>query len=172
MNQITTEVKEIAQNKLQQYAEYLIADGVDRAALPGKLKLFLESTIHGYYQKEKEKECEIKNILAGIITKINNQKDGSGFDSKAEKIFYEILQKEKIPFEYQVKIGRYRVDYLIDGFLIFEGDGPHHAEQKEKDQARDKYLEKMGYEVIRLTWHVVALCLDETIDSIKKRIEK
>jgi len=73
-----------------------------------------------------------------------------GADSKAEGVVYFMLEDAGIDFEFQKKIGPYRVDYLINQTLILEIDGPHHKNQREYDQKRDEYLTQMGYEVVRV----------------------
>ena len=176
---ITQEIKEAAQTKMQEYAESLLASGVDRRDLPKKLDTYLKSRVNAFYQKEKEKSFEIGNIVTGIFKGLEKSFDSEEgvvcldpYDSKAEEIFSEMLLKANIPFNMQVKVGMYRVDYLFEDFLVFEGDGPHHAGQREYDEKRDKYLERMGYEVIRLPWNIVAMCPDEIIKGIKERLSK
>ena len=93
-----------------------------------------------------------------------------GADSKAEVVFYDLLSKNGIPFEFQVKIGNYRVDFLIKKYLVFEGDGPDHTLTKDYDDNRDKYLEKMGYKVFRSSWELVAQMPNRFIEVIKEEI--
>ncbi len=71
-------------------------------------------------------------------------------DSKAEGIVYFMLKDAGVSFQFQRQIGPYRVDFLINELIILELDGPHHKKQRGYDADRDKYLEKMGYEVVRV----------------------
>ena len=87
-------------------------------------------------------------------------------DSKAEAIFYELLQNSGTKFSFQHNIGPYRVDYLVMGFLIIEIDGPQH--DKNHDDKRDKYLRKMGYKIIRIPTWVLVSCPDAAIQEIKE----
>jgi len=90
-------------------------------------------------------------------------------DSKAEMIFYNLMQESKIKFLFQQAIGPYRADYLIMNFLVIEIDGPQHVQ--EKDDRRDKYLRKMGYKVIRIPIWVLASCPEAAIQEIKEAIK-
>jgi very-short-patch-repair endonuclease len=80
----------------------------------------------------------------------------SGYDSKIEAVLYKVFEQNNISFKFQYRIGPYRADYLIWGFLVVELDGPQHELQKEHDQRRDNYMEKMGYKILRTpTWVLV-----------------
>lgn len=105
--------------------------------------------------------------LKGVLWKtLERYKLKQSADSKAEMIFYSYLKKRGVPFKFQQKIGSYRVDYLIAGLVVFEGDGPHHSQQIEYDKDRDDYLKKQGYEVVRMRWTTIALNVDIVIDEI------
>lgn len=81
-----------------------------------------------------------------------NRKTNPIFESPTEAFFYKELIKSRIPFEYQVPIGRYRVDYLLkmnDKYLCIELDGGQHQQNQSYDYSRDKFLKEKGYEVIR-----------------------
>ena len=73
-------------------------------------------------------------------------------DSSAERIFLEMMRDERIPVRFHSKIGPYTVDYLVNGILVVELDGPRHARKKqiEKDEIRNRYLLRMGYKVLRV----------------------
>ena len=88
-------------------------------------------------------------------------------DSKAEFVFHELLRKAKIPFEFQVKIGKYRVDFVIADYLIFEGEGPCHILTGDYDKKRDEYLTGLGFKVFRISWELVAQLPSRIIDVIK-----
>lgn len=68
--------------------------------------------------------------------------------SKAEWIFGTDLKKDGFEFWYQYKIGPYTVDFLFDEFLVVEIDGPQHS--KKHDEKRDRYMKKLGYEILRI----------------------
>ena len=53
-------------------------------------------------------------------------------------------------FRRQAPIDRYIVDFCcVDERLIIELDGSQHLEQEEYDKERTKYLESLGYKVVR-----------------------
>lgn len=67
----------------------------------------------------------------------------------------------------QFQIGKYRVDFAFpEKMVVIECDGKEwHSseEQREKDKIRDKYLNDMGWEVIRLTGSDIYRNADEII---------
>jgi very-short-patch-repair endonuclease len=83
----------------------------------------------------------------------------------AEKKFKEKLEKQNIKFKDQWVIGMYIVDFLV-GNTIYELDGASHIGREEYDNNRTKYLNSLGYKVIRI--------LNQNVDSyiIKKSIQK
>jgi len=93
-------------------------------------------------------------------------------DSKAEIIFCNILYKNNIKFEFQKKIGPYKVDYLFDNNIILECDGPHHTHpvQVQHDKMRDSYIEKKGYKILRCDWDMVAAMTDDVIELLQNYI--
>lgn len=91
-------------------------------------------------------------------------------DSKIEGIFFDLLWRENIPFKFQYSIGPYRVDFLISDFLVFEIDGPQHKLTQERDKKRDKYIEKMGYEIMRMETWFITMDPEIVIDGIKEII--
>lgn len=92
-------------------------------------------------------------------------------DSKAELIFYELLTENKVPFKFQYKISPYRVDFLIQNWLVFELDRPGHRHTKAYDDRRDKYIEKLGYEVMRMPLSILVMSPELVIDEIKDRMK-
>ena len=86
--------------------------------------------------------------------------------SKAEWVFYGILSKNNIPFKYQYKIGPYIADFLINNFLVLEIDGPNH--NQDKDDRRDKYMGKMGYEILRIPLWIVCNSPTAIISELKE----
>ena len=58
--------------------------------------------------------------------------------TKAERIFYEILKKNKIPFKHRVKIEGREIDFIIGKYAI-EIDG------HEQSSKRNKWLLDLGY---------------------------
>ena len=124
---------------------------------------------------EAQKQAKIKRFYKPVEENLFQRSLQSlliGPDSKAEVVFYELLKKAKIPFEFQAKIGKYRVDFLIAKYLVFEGDGPSHITRGDYDKARDLYLAKMGYKVFRASWELVAQLPDRIIEVIKGDIKE
>jgi very-short-patch-repair endonuclease len=74
-------------------------------------------------------------------------------ETDAEKILWRYLRNRQCggyKFRRQVPIGSYVVDFLcIDARLVVELDGGQHAEAVAQDAERTKFLESLGYMVIR-----------------------
>ena len=68
----------------------------------------------------------------------------------------------------QYQIDRYRVDFFIKPKYVVELDGPQHnfPTQKTADKARDKRLDELGYEVIRIPLILFILEPDEVLKNI------
>ena len=91
-------------------------------------------------------------------------------------LWYEFLRAYPVRFQRQKMIGKYIADfYCAKAQLILELDGSEHYEdvQKEKDQQRTAYFNRIGIEVIRFSNRDVdqnfrGVC--ETIDfAVKKK---
>ena len=88
-------------------------------------------------------------------------------------VFYEILKENNIPFQFQYPIGPYIVDYLVKDFLALELDGPLHEKegQKAHDKRKDKYLNRMGYKVLRIPLLLLNIDQKAVIEGIKELIK-
>lgn len=72
-------------------------------------------------------------------------------------------------FLFQYIIGQYIVDFFCpDANLIIELDGGYHSEPQQvyHDEIRTKWLESMGYKVIRFTNEQVLFDIDNVLDTI------
>jgi very-short-patch-repair endonuclease len=70
-------------------------------------------------------------------------------------------------FRRQVPIGSYVVDFAcIEAKLIIDLDGGQHADSVTQDTDRTKYLESLGYEVIRFWNHEVIENISGIYDSL------
>lgn len=124
----------------------------------------VEAKVKNYYSETKFNLQTIKSIFKKRLIKPP--------ESKAEYIFYKKLIKEKISFKFQYKISPYRVDFLVNDFLIIEIDGPQHGTQKKYDKKRDQYLESYGYQVVRYPIWLIAMDVNAVINQIKEEIGK
>jgi very-short-patch-repair endonuclease len=68
----------------------------------------------------------------------------------------------------QQPIGPYIADFLsLEPKLIIELDGGQHAEQQEPDNQRTRYLQALGYRVLRFWNHEVLNDLDAVLEAIR-----
>jgi len=145
----------------------------------GQSRYEIKKAVQAYKQAKIQRFYQIKedgNVFLRLLEKLKTgrylQKPDGDIGSKAEIVFYDLLTKYKIPFEYQVNIGQYRVDFLINKYLVFEGDGPCHVLTKKEDTIRDKYLEKLGYKIFRASWELVSQLPMRFIEVIKEELEE
>ena len=77
-----------------------------------------------------------------------------------------------VNFRRQHAIGNYIPDFVcIEKKLIIELDGSQHLEQQEYDQERTKYLNSLGYKVIRFWNNEVTNNIDGVILAILHALE-
>ena len=70
-------------------------------------------------------------------------------------------------FRRQACIGEYIVDFVTYGCkVIVELDGSQHAQQVQYDNARTKWLESQGFEVVRFWNHEIFEELDAVLEKI------
>lgn len=160
MNRITKKLRSEFENKFLMIAQDLRDDGQDDYDIKKCFFDFVKQETFKFYRKRKEPKhigYSIKQILS---------KDA---DSKIELIYCEILRRESIKFKFQYKIGPFRADFLIGKSLVFEIDGPMH--DKKKDLRRDKYMEKLGYNVFRVPAWLASVSYRSVISEIKDMIK-
>lgn len=73
--------------------------------------------------------------------------------SKAEKILAEALKQRNIEYIQQKALGPYTVDFFLPPKIIVEVEGPFHLSdsRSERDIRRHKFLEEVGYVVLRIS---------------------
>lgn len=63
------------------------------------------------------------------------------------------LRSKEMELAMQVPIGRYRADFVVDGWLVVEIDGAAYHSSKEavaRDRERDRYMTGLGMTVLRI----------------------
>jgi very-short-patch-repair endonuclease len=77
----------------------------------------------------------------------------------AEKLLWNRLrnrQLENCKFRRQQAVGPYITDFLcLEPKLVIELDGGQHSTQMEQDEQRTRYLQSLGYRVLRFWNHEV-----------------
>lgn len=78
-----------------------------------------------------------------------------------------------VNFRRQHAIGNYIPDFVcIEKKLIIELDGSQHLEQKEYDEERTKFLNSLGYKVIRFWNHDVMNNMDGVILTMLRVLDE
>jgi very-short-patch-repair endonuclease len=71
-----------------------------------------------------------------------------------QQLLWDALRRHRVAgrqFRRQRPIGPYIADFLcVSARLVVEVDGPIHDHQRDDDEARDEYLEELGYTVLRI----------------------
>ncbi|GAF68528.1 unnamed protein product [marine sediment metagenome] len=160
MSRITTKLRRGFVDKFLPIGEQLRAEGHTDYEI---IKYY-----NGFVKAESIKLYRTKRGPQPIAIAIEaTLKDGP--DSKIEAIYYDLLLENQIPFEFQYKIGKFRADFLIDKWLVFEIDGPQH--DKAKDTFRDKFMERLGYEILRVPAWLASASHGAVISEIKDLYE-
>ncbi len=92
----------------------------------------------------------------------------------AERKLWVIIRNDQLEvnFRRQHAIGKYIPDFVcIEKKLIIELDGSQHLEQEEYDLERTKYLNSIGYKVIRFWNNEVTKNMDGVILAILHVLE-
>ncbi len=96
-------------------------------------------------------------------------------DPAAESILESVarvgLQEAGLEPEAQVRIGQFRVDFLLDGWLVMECDGSDHHSgpvEFESDRQRDSALATMGYRVLRFSYRQIVDAWPSTLRTIQR----
>ena len=80
-------------------------------------------------------------------------------------------QIQGFKFRRQQPIGPYIVDFAtFEKKLVIELDGGQHAMEREKDEERDVWFKKEGYEVLRFWDNEVFENLDGVLEVIKNKL--
>ena len=100
-------------------------------------------------------------------------KENRRFMTEAESALWKYLKGNALGHKFlrQHIIGDYIVDFFCrDRQLVIEVDGGYHSErtQHEDDAVRQKWLEEMGYKVIRFSNEAILVDIKTTIDTIIK----
>ena len=92
----------------------------------------------------------------------------------AERKLWALIRNDQlgVNFRRQHAIGNYIPDFVcIEKKLIIELDGSQHLEQEEYDEERTKYLNSLGYKVIRFWNNEVTNNIDGVILAILHAME-
>ena len=87
-----------------------------------------------------------------------------------QRLWYYLRAKrfENIKFKRQVPIGDFIVDFVSKkNKIIIELDGSQHMEQVDYDKNRTKYLENLGYKIIRFYDNDIIENIDGVLETIK-----
>jgi very-short-patch-repair endonuclease len=93
-------------------------------------------------------------------------------DTEAEIAFKHLLEQNSIEYQQEVIIGKFRVDFIING-EVYEINGGYHnsKKQRKKDKTRATYILKKGYEITEITNKQVFQCQNKEI-SLEELLEK
>jgi very-short-patch-repair endonuclease len=165
METLTREtIQKIQQNLRKEFlpfAEQLRAEGQSDDDITHALRRYYEAKKKAFFKKTSD-STDFNHIL-------NTYKS----NSKIEGRFLFLLDEYGIKLRFQYPIGPFRVDYLVDDFLILELDGPTHntKEGKAKDRRRDQYLESLGYKIFHISTELLIMAHEAVLSAIKEIVE-
>jgi very-short-patch-repair endonuclease len=164
-NQITTKLHKQFADKFVPVGEELRAEGMSDSYIIKAYNNLIKAETRKFYRAQHEPTSLKTSILSSI-----QEISGKSADSKIELYYCDFLNEAHIPFEFQYKIGKFRADFLIAKWLVFEIDGPLH--DKDKDAFRDKYMRGLGYDVFRVPAWLASVNHEAVIEEIKELINQ
>lgn len=90
-------------------------------------------------------------------------------------LWYDFLKGYSLTFRRQKQFGIFIVDfYCAKARLVIELDGSQHYEDqgRQKDRARDDYLEGLGFHVLRISNADIDLHFEEICELIDREVSK
>ncbi|MBT6312256.1 MAG: endonuclease domain-containing protein [Alphaproteobacteria bacterium] len=109
--------------------------------------------------------------MEGKLKKLARARELRRNQTDAERKLWYLLQNRKLgglKFRRQMPVGCYYADFLCaERWLIVEVDGgQHNGDERTRDEARTKELNRIGYQVIRFWNHEVLQNLDGVGEAI------
>jgi very-short-patch-repair endonuclease len=109
-----------------------------------------------------------RNLVNQLITVARKMRSEQ---TAAEKRLWHHIRERQLSgykFRRQQVIDRFIVDfYCSEAKLIIEVDGEIHLKQKEQDKARDRFLQEIGYQVIRFSNQDIQNNLPFVLDKVQ-----
>ena len=162
MNENTEKLKaEIINTFTEEFGDKVPAK--NKGKIQKYLSIYMRQKQAAYYQ-------EPDYSFAGLKDEILRHIDEARADSKAEMVMWDALTYAEINFEFQYQIGPFRVDFLIDGWLVFELDGPLHVLNPQYDERRKKYIEGKGYKVLCAPLWTAFYDKQSIVETIKEQL--
>ena len=158
--EIIKNLRESAEKTLEPLTLQMMNVGASRYDIDRAIQNYITVKIREFYQKANDPQ-----LFKDILNITPRQ------ESKAELSVAMILDENGIKYQYQYTIGNYRVDFLLGDCLVLEIDGPYHAQQSDYDKRRDEYMERMGYEVLRIPIRLFAIDPDSVVKQLKEEID-
>jgi len=132
--------------------------GLDKPIVSKETKDKISKRLTGklHSDKTKQKLSEIrKKYLEEHPDKVPFKLNHSSKKSYPEQYFEELFINENIPLKYHKQVGRYELDFYNENLMKYvEIDGEQHylPYMIEHDRERTEYLEKLGWDGIRIRW--------------------
>lgn len=123
-----------------------------------------------------DKDWQVADTIDYVLLKENAKANRRNL-TEAESIFWNIAKSSGLgqKCRRQYIIGQYIVDFFFrQSLVIVEIDGEYHftEEQHREDVIRQKWLEQMGYKVIRFTNEEVLHNAESVIEIVKYHLSK
>ena len=132
----------------------------------------------------KVEDLSIKDVLRrGLIGHFSNPRvpvpqDEKNFESRFERQVYEALVEEGYRVIPQVRVGKYRIDLVVEGendarlAIECDGDWYHEGEKRMHDFKRQRDLERLGWSFWRCWYTEWARRRSEVLDDLFKTLKR
>jgi very-short-patch-repair endonuclease len=95
--------------------------------------------------------------------------------NRGEALLALALEEETIPYARQVSLekrkGGQLGDFLVDGRLYVEVDGPYHKKSQESDKRKERLMRKTGKPLLRLPLALVESDLQAAMEEIRRALK-
>lgn len=136
--------------------------------------------IHSVSPEELSSEC-LRYKLIMYYNNYNSEKEKSKerlFESLFEKDFYKMMQSKGIILEPQFKVGKYRIDFIVENdddkkiAIECDGDKYHTLDDYENDIIRQEILERCGWRFIRIRASQYYYDQENAVNEVCKKIQE
>ncbi|MFN7134054.1 MAG: endonuclease domain-containing protein [Myxococcales bacterium] len=109
-------------------------------------------------------------------TAVSRAREMRKLPTRVEALLWNELRRRGVlgeKFRRQHPLGKFIVDFYVPALRIaIEVDGPHHAEQREYDMMRQRFLESQKVRFLRFTTEEVEGSLEACLERIRSAIRE
>lgn len=140
---------------------------VDNPSTRLKISASLQGRKFSSVSIDRMREAQRKRVLNGTHHGWPSRK----VESYPEKFWRTVLENNRIPYQQEVPIAGYFLDFVVQKSIDVEIDGGFHSlpERRISDNRRDQVLHDLGFTVYRIPW--INPYNEEQSLKVKKQVE-